>query len=613
VNKRLLTLIGAVTLGCGLAACGAGGGPPAGGSAGGVAATASTQEVSIGTVTGFGSVIVEGMRYDDSSAQVSVEDNPASPRTALASDLKLGMQVSVGSADGATAKTVVASAEVIGRITGLAADGFIVAAQTVRVSTDPASPTVFEGASGLADLAVNDRVVVYGQRDASNVIVATRVERKDATAGTTVRVVGPVANLSAGGTSFAVGGLTVTVASTTRVLPTGVTLANGQRVAVWSDAAVVGNTLAAKVVVASASALPGEGSARVGGLVRGLDFVARTFRIQDVDIDASTARFVNGGAVDLANGRRVRVRGSFVDSVLKATEVRFVRDQGDANVELTGAITDFVSSASFKVRGVPIDASGSGVVFGNGTAANLAEGVAVRIDGAVSGDMVKPTRVEFVTTADGAVRLFVGVVGGYDGTAGTFVLQGLNMKLTDATTFRNADGSAAQRSEFGNDDRVEVRGVFAGGVFTVSQVTFRPGVAVVVRSEGPVTQVSVSGGRFMLNGTVVSFSGTTLVQGSLDSLRNGTRVEVEGTVVGGVLVASRIEIETQDGSTVARVRGVVSDYVSIANFRVAGQKVDASGATFSGGVAADLANGRQVEARGAAVDGVLVAVQVTFR
>jgi hypothetical protein len=117
----------------------------------------------------------------------------------------------------------------------------------------------------------------------------------------------------------------------------------------------------------------------------------------------------------------------------------------------------------------------------------------------------------------------------------------------------------------------------------------------------------------MLNGTVVSFSGTTLVQGSLDSLRNGTRVEVEGTVVGGVLVASRIEIETQDGSTVARVRGVVSDYVSIANFRVAGQKVDASGATFSGGVAADLANGRQVEARGAAVDGVLVAVQVTFR
>jgi hypothetical protein len=205
------------------------------------------------------------------------------------------------------------------------------------------------------------------------------------------------------------------------------------------------------------------------------------------------------------------------------------------------------------------------------------------------------------------------VVGGYDGTAGTFVLQGLNMKLTDATTFRNADGSAAQRSEFGNDDRVEVRGAFAGGVFTVSQVTFRPGVAVVVRSEGPVTQVSVSGGRFMLNGTVVSFSGTTLVQGSLDSLRNGTRVEVEGTVVGGVLVASRIEIETQDGSTVARVRGVVSDYVSIANFRVAGQKVDASGATFSGGVAADLANGRQVEARGAAVDGVLVAVQVTFR
>jgi hypothetical protein len=44
-------------------------------------------------------------------------------------------------------------------------------------------------------------------------------------------------------------------------------------------------------------------------------------------------------------------------------------------------VADYSSSASFRVRGQLVDASGPGVVFTNGTAANLAIGTMVTVSG----------------------------------------------------------------------------------------------------------------------------------------------------------------------------------------------------------------------------------------
>ena len=65
-----------------LAGCGEGGGSTAG-----IEGTGSPVAAS-GTVTGFGSVYVNGQRFDDSQAQVVINQQPAS-----AADLKPGMQV----------------------------------------------------------------------------------------------------------------------------------------------------------------------------------------------------------------------------------------------------------------------------------------------------------------------------------------------------------------------------------------------------------------------------------------------------------------------------------------------------------------------------------------
>jgi hypothetical protein len=607
---RWLAAVGATLV---LAACGGGDSP--GGSTAAPAASGPSAQAATGTITGFGSVIVDGVRYDDSGAAVKVEDDSAAPRSASLSDLKLGMQVEVRADDAGRASAVTVVSEVRGRVASLAPDGFTVAGQVVRVSTDPASPTFFEGVSGLSGLAIGDFVEVHGKRDANDTIVATRVERKDGSGLVAIRVVGTVQNLAADASTFEIGGLVVRRDGATRLLPTGAALANGLRVAVWSDAAIVGNTLAAKTIVVRRHHLVDDDRARVGGPIRALDFAAKTFRIDGIEVDASSAGYVKGTANDLANGRVVRVRGAFVEGRLKASEVRFVRDQDDAKVELTGVVTDFAGQ-QFKVRGVPVDVSGPGVEFRNGSAANLANGVLVKIEGDVDGNVVRPREVEFVTSDDGRSRWLFGSVSGYLPATGAFRLMGLDARLAEGATFRNGDGSSATREDFGNDDRVQARGAFTGGTFVVTEVVFRPGVQLVIDDIGGTAyEVNLAAGVFRLNGTVVRLGGTTVFEGSRENLRNGVRVEVEGTIVAGELVAARVEIQRPDDDDLARIRGLVSDFVSAADFRVSGQKVDASAAVFepAGASAASLADGRLVDVRGTVVEGLLKATKVQVK
>ena len=80
-----------------LVGCGGGGGDSVPTAAAPMAATSYSQ----GTITGFGSVFVGGVRFDDSTASVEDEDGNSRSR----SDLKLGMMVEVdgGNIDRASA------------------------------------------------------------------------------------------------------------------------------------------------------------------------------------------------------------------------------------------------------------------------------------------------------------------------------------------------------------------------------------------------------------------------------------------------------------------------------------------------------------------------------
>jgi hypothetical protein len=570
--KKLLSIATFSIIAFSLAACGGGGGSSnAGTGTNGLSnVPTSEKEFVAGTVTGFGSVIVEGVRYDDSAAKVQIEYDPAAPKAAPVSDLKLGMQLVVKVAKAGFADTVVSGSEVLGPITSLLADGFIVAGQAVKISTDAASPTVFDGVANLAGLATNDRVEVHGARDASNNIVATRIERKNPSDLIMTRVVGTIAAIDPVAKTFTVGGLVVSYSDATKLLPANTTLAslaNGQVVAIFSSASptaagITAKTIAVKKGLESQNPVDAD-KAWVGGHVRDLNFAAKTFSLKGVSVDASAATFSNGTASDLANARKVRVTGVFQGGVLKATDVKFAKAQGDALVELIGPVSSFVSSKSFLVRGVPVDASGAAVSFSNGTVTNLGDGVAIKLKGAVVNDIVIPTSIEFVTTDENKVRNFVGEVQNFVAGADTFKLMGVNMKLASSATFKNSDQTASQKSEFGNTDKVQVKGAFEAGVFVVTEVVFGKGLtAVITRAEGGITTVDAAAGIFKINGTIVRTNTSTTFSSSISNLKTGAHVEVEGTLVNGELVAKKVEFHDAEDNVKAAVRGEVSDYVS---------------------------------------------------
>jgi uncharacterized protein DUF5666 len=280
-------------------------------SSGGGAAPLTGPNVSRGVITGFGSVIVNGIHFDVSKAAVSVEGT-----TADVSALKLGMEVTVKS-DGQAASSINSTNELEGPISGISGTNMVaVLGETVKTDAS----TVFAGnATGHASLPAGSIAEVHGFRDSAGVIHATRVEVKSiATASTAVESKGIVSNLTS--STFKMHGLVVSFGTATlKDFPTA-GIANGQSVKVKSthgkfDAAT--STLVAESVeTETESELHGtEGEhCQIQGVVT--DFVSvSNFKVNGITVNAS-----GSGATGLANDMRVELEGTIdANGVLIAT------------------------------------------------------------------------------------------------------------------------------------------------------------------------------------------------------------------------------------------------------------------------------------------------------
>jgi Domain of unknown function (DUF5666) len=171
-RSALLALAGSAVQ---LAGCGGGGGF-AGLSSGGTGSFTS------GTITGLGSIIVNGIRYDDSAATVKTREGTGSSNGALRVGMVVSVQGStvtpattVGGTATATANRITYGSEWTGPVDGNpVGNTFKVLGQTV----DVLATTIFEGvATQLSAIAIGQYVEVYGYVDtATGNLQATRVE-----------------------------------------------------------------------------------------------------------------------------------------------------------------------------------------------------------------------------------------------------------------------------------------------------------------------------------------------------------------------------------------------------------------------------------------------------
>jgi hypothetical protein len=146
-----------------------------------------------GSITAFGSVVVNGVRYDTAAAQFTVDDSPGSQNDLAIGDVVLVRgTVDAGGLTG-TATSVIFDDQVQGPIGAidLAASTLRVLGQTVRVSTDTSFDDRIQPAS-LAGLAVGMIVEVSGLPESDGSIRATRIEPKPA--GTALEATGVVSS-----------------------------------------------------------------------------------------------------------------------------------------------------------------------------------------------------------------------------------------------------------------------------------------------------------------------------------------------------------------------------------------------------------------------------------
>jgi len=374
-----------------LAACGGGV------ETGGTGATGAYVE---GPITGFGSVIVAGVRFDDSSARVEDADGSTRSRD----ELRLGMRVEVESGaiadDGsggraATATRVRFASDLLGPVTSSDAQGLLIAVlgQTVRVTT----ATVVDGApGGAASLVVGDIVEVHGFIDPGVLIdryVATRIERRSTTPAA-FRVRGLVRDLLAAPPRLRVGSQIFDLAATG--VPAG--LANGQLVRMTVATAQVAGRWPVTTIAAEARRVSDRDEAEIEGLITSLSSASR-FTVNGIDVDASGATFVDGSA-GVVLGARVKVRGRSAGGELIASSVD-LRSDADAfndGVDLREGITDLNTSLkTFRLRGVTVF-YGASPRYDNGSEVDLANGRRVRVRGVLSQDRTRAiaTRIEFV-------------------------------------------------------------------------------------------------------------------------------------------------------------------------------------------------------------------------
>ena len=615
-----------------LVACGGGGGGETATSAPTTpspsAPSASIASVD-GTITGFGSVVIDGVRYDDNAAKVAFANHPELQTAGTLGDLHTGMRVQASLKDGVLQSLLVNFA-LVGTVGAVdtSAGTVTVFGQTIKTSTTAQVPTAFEGFASLSQLAVGDLIKVSGTVASDGSITATRIERKLKDGTELFRISGAVQGLDSTAKTFGLTGNTAVSVdySKAKLLPDGAVIENGKLVSVVSanaPATAGGKTvLSATVVEVKARKLPDSGDTTVGGPISDFKSLA-SLRIGDVLVDASTATLKEGTvAADITNGAQALAHGTLTNGAMKADSIKVFKNETAVKALLIGQITEFVSLSNFTLRGTVVD--GSTAKFSKGTAADLGAGAWVTVTGQLTPAGVKASDIAVQPPPADKPQRLAGAISAVDATAKTFTLLGTTVKWSD-TTQVSPEGKSLANLAAGVVVSVEGSYSATSNVFTASSVNLvnTTGVTRTLGFSG--TAFNVTAQSLQIGSYTVQITPNTKLEPAgtqLADLVNGSRLSIKASVAtanGSVtLTALSIELEKPEkdegGTEYVYLGGLIGDFVSSANFKVGSQKVDASGSgvKFIDGDATKLANGAKVEIKGSVKDGVLVAKQVHF-
>ena len=465
-----------------LTACssGAGGG-------GGITGTGVTSTAN-GTVTGFGSVVVNGIHYTAKAGAIVQIDGLAG---ATEADLQPGMNVLVrGSINSGTNTGSYTSIEYRSDLKGpvqsvdTAAFSIVVLGQSVRIDT----ATILEGIDDLATLPIGTPVEVSGTRSSSGVFRASRLYRP-ALPDNQIRIKGRVTGTS--GAGFTIGSQAISVTPQT-VFNSPLTAADISS----TDPRFleITGTLNGAVVIATrieqlnpAAELNGVRLDLRGTLV---DITAGILLINSpngpVSVNGSGAAVIIGSLAAAQPGMAVHAAGTINNGILIADSLEIEREN---NVRIEGNLTGIDQAGQrLTLNGITAEVTAQTIFRDNSPAkvrdldtARLALSDHLQIGGYLETGAV-PTRVILTRVERLAPSATSFIQGQVTQTVPNLTILGLPIAVTGTTSFLSLSVDVGSLSAFTalltvNSSVVKAKGSFSSGppiAFIATELELQP-------------------------------------------------------------------------------------------------------------------------------------------
>ncbi len=351
-----------------------------------------------GTISDFGSIVVNGTDFDTSDATIIIDgQNLGVGDAVVLANLDVGRVVTVIGSEGddeetAVAERVLYSDEVSGPVISVTATEPGVKELAVMGQTVIINALTFFKTTDFETIAPNDVVEVSGYYDDVGTIWATFAEKiGEFTPGLVYEVKGFIQSLDTIQFTFLINGLLVGYADPDVILPNepledGL-LVEAEGVVDHTGVRMFAQSISIEDDIGAENADEVEVTGFVTAVVSTDEFTVGT---QYVVVEAG-AVFVDGARADIALGVKLEAEGNLEDGILYAEEIEFwLPDQ----IELEGILTGLISQYEFTVEGQEIITTDD-TVYEDGGPGDLMVGINIEIKGRMQVDVLVADKVSF--------------------------------------------------------------------------------------------------------------------------------------------------------------------------------------------------------------------------
>ena len=271
-----------------------------------------------------------------------------------------------------------------------------------------------------------------------------------------------------------------------------------------------------------------------------------------------------------------------------------------------------IANARLSVAPLTVQVDQNTIFEGSSSFTTMSVGNRVEVYGTPQAESktILATRIILLPSAATSVIELLGIATNV--TPFQFSIQGVSVSTAGVSSVITPTGTVPGTTSIVENTRVRVLGTYLANGNSISANQIIAGIPAtradnaILVLDGIVQSLGTNG-RFRLNDTDVE---TTAANAATVTV--GSRVQVKGRKTAGVLIATDFRRIATGERIQFVVQGDIANLVSTANFTVRGETINASSATFIGGSAANLVNGRTVRIKAQAIAGHLEAIEVSF-